>query len=341
MVVYAPDAEEKSGEIPQLVKGEHLDLVRLLPEQHFTQPPPRYTEASLVKAMEENGIGRPSTYAPTISTIQQRGYVEREDRSLRPTEIGVIVNDLLAEHFPDVISVGFTAEMEAHLDEVAAGEADWVQVLRDFYGPFSQRLAAAQENMPELNLGDQPVGRDCPQCGHPLVLKWGRYGKFIACQNYPECKHTEPWLDKIGVNCPQCGGDLVRKRTRRGRPFYGCARYPECDFTSWKQPLPTPCPACGGLLVLQKKGVAQCIQCEEQIPLRQLARDGRVELLHQLLGRKPACRCCFAVQLAFNLRNKSTRCPSHSRACRDGACPVSTDREAWPRLFYVVVWVES
>ena len=267
MIVYAPDAKEEAGEIPPLVNGEYLDLVQLLPEQHFTQPPPRFNEASLVKELEENGIGRPSTYAPTISTIQQRGYVESEARSLRPTEIGVIVNDLLAEHFPDVISVGFTAEMEDQLDQVAAGEADWVQVLRDFYGPFSQRLKAAQENMPELNLGDQPVGRDCPQCGNPLVVKWGRYGKFIACQNYPECRHTEPWLDKIGVNCPQCGGDLVRKRTRRGRPFYGCARYPECDFTSWKQPLTAPCPVCGGLLVLQKKGIAQCIQCEEQVPL--------------------------------------------------------------------------
>jgi len=267
LVVYPEKAQDEAKILPPLEKGEQLDLVRLLPEQHFTQPPPRYTEASLVKALEEHGIGRPSTYAPTISTIQQRGYVERDGRALRPTEIGLLVNDLLAEHFPNVISVEFTANMEAQLDQIAAGKTDWVPIIREFYTPFATRLAAAEENMPEMKLDDQPIGRDCPQCSGPLVLKWGRYGKFIACQNYPECKHTEPWLEKIGVLCPQCGGDLARRRTRKGRPFYGCSNYPECDFTSWKLPLPNPCPACGGLLVVKNKQQAQCITCEEQVPL--------------------------------------------------------------------------
>jgi DNA topoisomerase-1 len=275
LVVYGEEAEEEMAVLPDLEKGDELDLLRLLPEQHFTQPPPRYTEATLVKALEEHGIGRPSTYAPIITTIQQRGYVQQADRSLQPTETGVLVDELLAEYFPDVISVGFTAQMEDELDGIAAGEAEWVPVIREFYAPFSARLETAEKEMPELDLGDQPVGRECPACGGQLVIKWGRYGKFIACDNYPECRHTEPWLEKIGVSCPrdECGGDLVRRRTRKGRPFYGCSNYPECDFTSWKLPLAEPCPHCGGLLVVQKKGTAQCITCEEQVPLQDLLEE--------------------------------------------------------------------
>jgi DNA topoisomerase I len=275
LVVYDEEAEEEMGVLPPLEKGDPLDLVRLLPEQHFTQPPPRYSEATLVKALEEHGIGRPSTYAPIITTIQQRGYVQPVDRSLRPTEIGLLVDDLLAEYFPDVISVGFTAQMEAELDEIAAGEADWVEAVRAFYGPFSARLETAEKEMPELNLGDEPVGRPCPTCGGQLVVKWGRFGKFVACDGYPECRYTEPWLEKIGVGCPRadCGGELVQKRTRKGRAFYGCSNYPGCDFSSWKLPLAKPCPRCGGLLVVQKKGTAQCIACEEQVPLADLEEN--------------------------------------------------------------------
>jgi DNA topoisomerase-1 len=276
LVVYGEEAEEEMKVLPPLEAGDQLDLVRLLPEQHFTQPPPHYTEATLVKAMEEHGIGRPSTYAPTITTIQQRGYVLQADRVLQPTEIGVLVDDLLAEFFPEVISVGFTAQMEAELDDIAAGAADWVPVVRGFYEPFSERLEAAEKEMPDLDLGDQPIGRPCPKCGGQLVIKWGRYGKFIACDGYPECRYTEPWLDKIGVHCPRdgCSGDLVRKRTRKGRPFYGCSNYPDCDFTSWKLPLSEPCPRCGGLLVLHKKGAAKCIACEEQVRLQVLPESG-------------------------------------------------------------------
>ena len=275
LAVYGEEAEEEMTVLPVLEKGDELDLVRLLPEQHFTQPPPRYTEATLVRALEEHGIGRPSTYAPIITTIQQRGYVQQVDRSLHPTEIGVLVDELLAEYFPEVISIGFTARMEGELDDIAAGEAEWVPVIRDFYEPFSARLETAEKEMPELGLGDEPIGRECPQCAGQLIIKWGRYGKFIACDNYPECRYTEPWLEKIGVSCPRenCDGDLVRRRTRKGRPFFGCSNYPECDFTSWKLPLPQPCPNCGGLLVRQKKGVAQCIACEEQAATDDLGEE--------------------------------------------------------------------
>jgi DNA topoisomerase-1 len=268
LAVYKEKDEREDTRLPPLKKGEQLDLVQLIPRQHFTQPPPRYSEATLVKALEEHGIGRPSTYAPIISTIQRRGYVETADRTLRPTETGILVNDLLVEHFPDIISVGFTARMEEKLDEIAAGNAHWVSTVREFYTPFAARLAAAEKNMPRKKLADEPVGRDCPECGRPLLLKWGRYGKFIGCQNYPECKHTERVLEKIGVTCPDCGGDLVRRTTRKRRTFYGCAKYPECEFSSWKLPLPVPCPACGGLLVVQRKGWARCIACEAQVELR-------------------------------------------------------------------------
>jgi len=271
MAVDDDTPDEGPNVLPLLDKGERLRLVRLLPEQHFTQPPPRFTEATLVKTLEEHGIGRPSTYAPIITTIQQRGYVEHPPHSssaLQPTQVGILVNDLLVEHFPDVVSVGFTAEMESRLDKVASGETEWVPVIRDFYTPFAARLAAAERDMPEMKLEDQPVGRDCPRegCGGALVVRWGRYGKFVACENYPECKFTEPWLEKIGVTCPDCGGDLVRRRTRKGRLFYGCSSYPECEFASWQQPITTPCPLCGGLLVAKNRRQALCKACGEETP---------------------------------------------------------------------------
>ncbi len=268
--VISEEDEEVGRILPDMSAQERLRLLRLLPEQHFTQPPPRYTEASLVKTLEEYGIGRPSTYAPILSTIQERGYVQREDKRLTPTETGFLVNDLLVEYFPNVIDVAFTATMEDMLDQVAGGERKWVPMMREFYGPFEKQVQHAQANMPTVHM-DENVGRDCPVCGSPLIVRWGRYGKFIGCSKYPECRHTEPWLEKIGVKCPMCAiGDIVERKTRKKRIFYGCSRYPECDFTSWKRPLPPPCPNCGGLLVEQNKQVAVCIQCEEQTPLAAL-----------------------------------------------------------------------
>jgi DNA topoisomerase-1 len=262
------EKEENGGDIAniptELEEGQRQVLVQLLPEQHFTQPPPRYSEATLVKVLEENGIGRPSTYAPTLSTLQNRGYVFREGRRLHPTETGVIVNDLLTEHFPNIVDVGFTAHMEEDLDLIAQNSIDWVKVVREFYDPFSEQVEKANIEMPEVKAEPEYIGRACPDCEEgQLQIRWGRYGKFISCDRFPECRHTEPFLEKIGVSCPKCDGDLVERRTRKGRIFYGCANYPDCDFTSWKRPLPTPCPNCQGLLVAANKNHAHCLDCEE------------------------------------------------------------------------------
>ncbi|HEX7973922.1 MAG TPA: type I DNA topoisomerase, partial [Anaerolineales bacterium] len=283
LVVYEETREEDAAEdedtrLPgDLTEGQPQRLVRLLPEQHFTQPPPRYSEATLVRTLEENGIGRPSTYAPILGTLQQRGYVVRDVKRLTPTETGLLVNDLLTEHFPEVVDVGFTARMEEDLDKIAAGELPWVKVVREFYDPFAQQVGKAEVQMPELNVGPEPIGRACPECGHELVIRWGRYGKFISCSNFPECRHTEPWLEKIGVKCPKDGGEVVERKTRKGRVFYGCSNYPACDFTSWKRPLPTPCPVCGGTLVVADKRNAQCLNCEERFPLDQVTVGEAVE----------------------------------------------------------------
>ncbi len=261
------DKEQKEGlraqlaQLPDLLEGDPLDVIELFPEQHFTQPPYRYSDATLVRALEENGIGRPSTYAPIISTLRQRGYVRREQKQLLPTEIGEIVNDLIVEHFPNVVDLGFTAKMEEQLDEIADGERDWVDVVRGFYEPFAVQLKKAEELMPEVKAEPEQIGRDCPECGSPLLLRHGRFGKFIGCSNFPTCKFTEPWLEKIGVACPEDGGDIVIRQTRRGRVFYGCANYPECEFTSWKKPLPEKCPECGGMLVADNKNHTSCIKC--------------------------------------------------------------------------------
>ncbi|MCS7009783.1 MAG: type I DNA topoisomerase [Anaerolineales bacterium] len=276
LIVYeeARDEDVKSEEdemnvrIPaSVVEGQKQQLVRLIPEQHFTQPPPRYSEASLVQALEEYGIGRPSTYAPTLSTIQQRGYVERIDRRLVPTETGILVTELLEKYFPEIVDYQFTARMEEDLDRIAAGKAKWEKVIRAFYTPFEETVRRAQAEMPVSKSGPERIGRSCPQCGKDLVMRYGRYGKFIACSGFPECRYTETWLEEIGVACPKCGNPLVERKTRRGKTFYGCKTYPSCDFTSWKQPLPSPCPKCNGLLVLANKREAQCLKCEETFML--------------------------------------------------------------------------
>jgi len=255
------DLEAELAQLPDLVEGDHLDLQELYPEQHFTQPPRRYSDATLVRTLEEHGIGRPSTYAPIISTLRQRGYVQRQKRSLVPTEIGEVVNDLIVEHFPNIVDLSFTAKMEEELDEIAEGERAWVDVVRAFYNPFSEQVKRAEELMPEVKAEPETIDRICPDCGKQLVIRHGRYGKFVGCSSFPTCRYTEPWLEKIGVYCPEDGGDLVQRRTRKGRVFYGCANYPECEFTSWKHPLAQPCPECEGLLAVESKDSASCIKC--------------------------------------------------------------------------------
>jgi DNA topoisomerase-1 len=286
LAVYGSDTpEEENGNgdsagtsrVPDdIAEGEILDLLQLLPEQHFTQPPPRYSEASLVKALEENGIGRPSTYASIISTIQQRGYVEQEQKRLHPTEVGRVVTDMLVQYFPDVLSIDFTARFEDELDEIADGKP-WVPVIDEFYDKFAKDLAIADEALPKVDLKrePEPVGRDCPLSGHPLVYRESRFGRFIGCSNFPQCRYTEQILVKVGVTCPKCGGDLIEKRTKRGRLFYGCSNYPECDWTNWKRPIAQPCPLCGGLMVQDNKELAKCTLCEHTKPLAELNTEGQ------------------------------------------------------------------
>jgi DNA topoisomerase I len=259
------EEEADSDRIPidDIKQNQRQKLQELYPQQHFTQPPPRFTEASLVQVLEENGIGRPSTYAPILTTIQNRGYVVRDAKRLMPTETGFLVNDLVVEFFPNVVDVGFTSRLEDQLDMIASGDAGWVEVIREFYASFSDRLEYAEGAMPEKKAELEKVGRDCPKCGQDLIIRWGRFGKFIGCSNFPECRYTEPYLEKIGVSCPVCAeGEVVRRKTRKGRTFYGCSQYPECDFTSWKQPVPTRCPNCKGTLVLSNKRHVQCLDCE-------------------------------------------------------------------------------
>lgn len=226
--------------LPELSAKDNLDLIKLNPEQHFTEPPPRYTEASLIKILEKNGIGRPSTYAPTISTIQERGYVEKnEKRRLAPTEIGCTVNDLLVEHFPKIVDAEFTAKMEEELDDIAEGKIAWQPVIREFYEPFSKNLAEKYTEVKRHEV-EETTEEVCEKCGRPMAVKLSRFGKFLACTGYPECKNAKPLKQEpetIGIKCPKCGeGEVVVKTTRRRRRFFGCSRYPACDYANWKDP---------------------------------------------------------------------------------------------------------
>jgi len=262
-------ADDENGEeelvdlpIEVLEIGQKQNLLELDPEQHFTQPPARYSEATLIQALEENQIGRPSTYSPIISTIQTRGYVSRENKRLYPTEIGYLVNDLVVEYFPGVVDLGFTSLMEDELDKVAAGKQAWADVIREFYTPFSHDLENAKKHMPKTQIEPERVGRTCPEDGGELVFRNGKFGKFISCRNFPKCRYTEPWLEKIGVACPTCGtGEVIEKRSKKGRKFYGCSRYPECDFTSWDKPTGKACPNCGGVLVEKGNKAIFCNNC--------------------------------------------------------------------------------
>ncbi len=268
-----PDAEENVKIPATIVEGQKQEITHVLPEQHFTQPPPRFTEASLVQTLESLGIGRPSTYAPIISTIQDRGYVLRVDKRLEPTQTGILVNDMMIQYFPEIVDVNFTAGMEEKLDEVAEGSEDWVKVMTGFYGPFAEKVKFAQSEMPVTKAGYEEIGRQCPDCGRELVIRYGKFGKFISCGGFPECRYTEPWLEKLGIICPTDGGELVERKTKKGRPFYGCANYPTCDFTSWKKPIKAPCPSCSGLLVMSNKREVSCLSCNETFLLEKMMTE--------------------------------------------------------------------
>ena len=249
--VYAESAgkKEKDVVLPELAKGDVLDLSAVLPEQHFTEPPPRYNEASLVKTLEEKGIGRPSTYAPIIETILARGYVVRVEKTFRPTELGEIVVKMLEEYFKDIVDVQFTATLENELDEIAEGKRGRTKFLSDFYGPFEDTLEKADEAIGHVELPVEESDVICEHCGRRMVIKQGRYGKFLACPGFPECRNTKPFLKDTGALCPKCGGSIVERRTRRGRIFYGCKNYPDCGFVTWDVPEAEPCKTCGSLML--------------------------------------------------------------------------------------------
>jgi len=247
--VYNDKEEEIKNPIPALEQGQKLNLKELQAEQHFTQPPPRFTEASLIKLLEEKNIGRPSTYAPIIDTILNRNYVERQNKQFVLTELGRIVIYLLTDNFSNIFEVEFTGGMEEELDQVAEGKMEWKEVIRKFYQPFSIDMEKAQELIEKIEIKDEEAGKDCPECGKPLLIKHGRFGKFLACSGFPECKHTESMNEDVGVNCPFCSGSVVALRSKKGRRFYGCSNYPECTFRSWNKPSGEKCPQCGDAMV--------------------------------------------------------------------------------------------
>lgn len=270
MKVYVEGNDDGTTEedkyLPELHAGDRLEKKEIEPKQHFTQPPPRYTEARLVRTLEELGIGRPSTYAPTLETIQKRGYVAIEDKKFMPTELGELVIEQMEQFFPEILNVEFTANMEEDLDHVEEGSEDWVKVLAEFYESFEKRLEVAEEEMKEIEIEDEVSDEICEKCGKHLVYKLGRFGKFLACSGFPDCRNTKPIIKDIGVACPKCKeGHVVERRSKKGRVFFGCDRYPECDFVSWDKPSTKPCPNCSSLMVEKKskQGVKlQCTSCD-------------------------------------------------------------------------------
>lgn len=257
------DQEEETNKLlPEMEVGDKVKSLEIEPKQHFTQPPPRYSEARLVKTLEELGIGRPSTYAPTLDTIQKRGYVQLDAKRFVPTELGEIVHQATLEFFPEIINIEFTAQMEQNLDEIEEGITQWVNVIDQFYKDFEPRVKYADEVMEKIEIKDEPAGEDCEKCGAPMVFKLGRYGKFMACSNFPDCRNTKAIVKPIDVKCPSCEtGEIVERKSKTKRIFYGCNQYPECDFVSWDKPISRPCPKCSALLVEKKLKKGVQIQC--------------------------------------------------------------------------------
>lgn len=253
--------EEKENLLPELVEGEIVQSVDVEPKQHFTQPPARFSEATLIRTLEENGVGRPSTYAPTLDTIQRRYYVKLAQKRFEPTELGEIVNTLTVDFFPKIVDIHFTADMENSLDLIEEGKENWVQVIDSFYQSFAKELATAEEKIEKIQIKDEPAGFNCDECGHPMVIKLGKYGKFYACSNFPECRNTKPIVKEIGVTCPKCHqGQIIERKSKKNRVFYGCNHYPDCDFVSWDKPIGRDCPKCNHYLVEKKvKGGKQVV----------------------------------------------------------------------------------
>ncbi len=281
IAVYSESREEdERGEssdligvsLPRLKIGDKLLYLGTSPEQCFTQPPPRYTEATLIKALEQKGIGRPSTYAPILSTIQERDYVNKAEGKFHPTELGLTVNKILTAHFPRIVDPGFTAQMEEQLDEIARGKYEWIAALQGFYPPFQDMLDKAWTEVEKVNM-TQASEETCPKCGRPMVIRVGRFGKFLACSGYPDCKTTMPYLIKTGISCPQCGGELVKRISKKKRVFYGCSKFPQCQFTVNRKPVAQPCPDCGGLLIQYREDWGKCVACRRKVRLSETQRQ--------------------------------------------------------------------
>jgi len=264
------DEGESRQSLPPLTKGDTLKLLQLLAEQRFTQPPPRYTEASLIRMLEERGIGRPSTYAPILANIQEREYVTKTSGIFKPTELGVLVIDLLKKNFPDIVDIEFTAHMEDDLDKIADQKKQWVDVVRNFYTPFEKTLQNAKTGIERVKIADEITTEVCEKCGKPMAIKVGRFGKFLACTGYPECKFTKRYQIKTGIKCPECGSELIQRLNKKGKGFYGCSNYPNCKFATSARPLPQPCPKCGGLLTEYRENRARCLKCRYRGPIPEI-----------------------------------------------------------------------
>lgn len=270
-IYHGSNDDQKENLLPELAVGDEVKLTKTDPQQHFTQPPARYSEASLVKALEENGVGRPSTYAPTIDTIQKRYYVKLSGKSFEPTELGEIVDELIEKFFPDIVNIDFTAKLEDELDGIEAGKGDWVKVVDQYYQPFAKELDQAEQKIEKVQIKDEPAGFDCDICGAPMVVKMGRFGKFYACSRFPDCRNTKAIVKEIGVVCPKCQkGQVLERKSKKNRIFYGCSRYPDCDFVSWDKPVGRNCPVCQHYLVDKKVKGGHQVLCpngdyEEQL----------------------------------------------------------------------------
>ena len=328
--------EEDADALPTLAVGEGLKLHKLAPTQHFTQPPPRFTEASLIKELEERGIGRPSTFVPIVSAIQDRGYVEQQERRFTPTWLGETVNELMRKHFGDIVDVNFTAEMERKLDSVEEGKQVWTVFLKDFYAELKEELERAEAEMGKVQKPVEELEEACPECGKPLLLRTGRFGKFISCSGYPDCSYKRAFVAATGAHCPKCGGDLVERRGKKtGKVFYGCANFPTCDFVAWDRPLTIPCPECGGLLTLPNgKEEAVCVQCGALV---RGAQPGAPEGTLQVVGhrapqaerpRRPRRAATAADDGAASAARSATRSATRSTAARKTTRTTKTPAKA-------------
>ena len=302
--VWPREEDEKS--LPSLSANEVLDLHQLKPDQHFTQPPPRFTEASLIKELEEQGIGRPSTYVPILSTIQDRGYVQQEQRRFVPTWLGVTVNEIMNKHFPDIVDTGFTAEMERKLDDVEEGRQSWTEFLHGFYGDFKVSMEKAEAEMDRVQKPVEEVDERCPECGRNLVIRTGRFGRFISCSGFPECRYRRSFVNKTGALCPQCGGDLVERKTKqKKRIFYGCNNYPTCNFAIWERPVPDPCPHCGGLMVIPRAG--QDPVCYTEVVALQRTAEEKPQQNDTTTKRVPRKKVAVPDQQVVSAKSKTVR----------------------------------